>query len=414
MYKLEKVISAGTIAAAKKKGLAARSVACVYMLYVIGSFLFPIKKGTDVSTRYLNLFVKDKVSWIFALFLKLPRIPKELDSDNYKHYTCRKWGGSVMDRNGGLALQKFREALDNYKVEDVIWDPYKDKRDYAHAFKEITYFYGALASPDHVQPYYLNRDVRHFSQEQGIPTKPRCPEVSNLWILEELRKYNPKYDGLIASLRRSGRNRRENMAKKLEEVLFQPWAKYLLDVYGTNVDVNNSILRVPITILHQNLHRFKDVMKMLKSFLTKDPTFWKSVFSQTLGIPFSPTGEKAYEYLLWAFSFGHQHVEYMHMAHLLSTCYEKIVVFISHTKAYTFLPLFWASKKNNISNEERIQNLLMDTCKYWWFNLGADKHYVRLFPKIDAPMPPVPTIFISHAKTGNFTKVYEKTVDEVF
>ncbi|KAF6166179.1 hypothetical protein GIB67_023889 [Kingdonia uniflora] len=126
----------------------------------------------------------DGIQFIFGHFLKLPGIPKELDFDNYEHYNCWKWGGSITDRNGGPTILKFREALDNYKVEDVVWDPYRDKRDYAHAFKEITYFYGALASPYHIEPYYLNRVVRQFFHEQGMPTKPRCPEIMMLGYLE--------------------------------------------------------------------------------------------------------------------------------------------------------------------------------------------------------------------------------------
>ncbi|KAF6140351.1 hypothetical protein GIB67_011370, partial [Kingdonia uniflora] len=50
-------------------------------------------------------------------------------------------------------------------------DPYINKRDSAHAFKEFTFFYGVLASPDHVQPYYPNRVVQQFNREQGIPGK---------------------------------------------------------------------------------------------------------------------------------------------------------------------------------------------------------------------------------------------------
>ncbi|KAF6173653.1 hypothetical protein GIB67_023012 [Kingdonia uniflora] len=117
-YKLEKVLSDGTAATAKKKkGLSARSVARAYMLFVLGSFLFPTKKGTNVSVRYLVLFAKDK-SWIFAHFPKLGGIPKEMDSDAYEHCTCWKWDVSVTNRYGGIALLNFREALDNYKLED--------------------------------------------------------------------------------------------------------------------------------------------------------------------------------------------------------------------------------------------------------------------------------------------------------
>ncbi|KAF6165151.1 hypothetical protein GIB67_000735 [Kingdonia uniflora] len=118
-YKLEKVLSDGNVAATKrKKGLTARSVAPAYMLYILGSFLFPMKKGTNVSVRYLVLFTKDKVAkkwswgstvlahmyynlgaasrddgrqfaccttllglWIFAHFPKFAGIPKEMDYD---------------------------------------------------------------------------------------------------------------------------------------------------------------------------------------------------------------------------------------------------------------------------------------------------------------------------------------------
>ncbi|KAF6134213.1 hypothetical protein GIB67_010012, partial [Kingdonia uniflora] len=144
------------IAAKKNKGLTAKSVARAYMLYVCGSFLFPTKKGTDVSARYLDLFAKDKVakkwswgssvlahmyynlgatsrddgrqvaycttlfeSWIFAHFPKLVGIPKEMDSDAYEHCTCWKWDASVTDRYAAPALLMFREALNKYKLEDV-------------------------------------------------------------------------------------------------------------------------------------------------------------------------------------------------------------------------------------------------------------------------------------------------------
>ncbi|KAF6172306.1 hypothetical protein GIB67_024928 [Kingdonia uniflora] len=110
----------------------------------------------DVSARYLVLFAKDKVakkwpwgstvlahmyynlgaasrddarqfaycttlleSGIFAHFPKLGGIPKEMDSDAYKHCTCWKYDVSVTDRYGGTALLNFREALDNYKLEDT-------------------------------------------------------------------------------------------------------------------------------------------------------------------------------------------------------------------------------------------------------------------------------------------------------
>ncbi|KAF6135736.1 hypothetical protein GIB67_028592 [Kingdonia uniflora] len=155
-YKLEKVLRDGTTAAAKKKnGLTTRSVARAYILYVLGSFLFPIKKGTNVSARYLYLFAKDK----------------------------------------------------------VVCDPYRDKRDSAHAFKEVTFFYGALTSPDHVQPYYPNRVMRQFNREQDIPAMRLLTEVFNLWNAKEPKKFNPKYEWVDCF---SGQKWKEFILKKTD------------------------------------------------------------------------------------------------------------------------------------------------------------------------------------------------------
>ncbi|KAF6156063.1 hypothetical protein GIB67_010987, partial [Kingdonia uniflora] len=160
--------------------LACIAYTVIYMLYVLGSFLFPTKKGTDVSARYLVLFTKDKVakkwSWGSVVLTQMYYNLGAASRDDGRQFACcttllEKWDVFVTDRYGGTALLNFMEALDNYKLEDVVGDPYIDKRDSPHAFKEVTFFYGALASPDHVQPYYPNRVVRQFNREQGIPTK---------------------------------------------------------------------------------------------------------------------------------------------------------------------------------------------------------------------------------------------------
>ncbi|KAF6156973.1 hypothetical protein GIB67_039734 [Kingdonia uniflora] len=116
-YKLEKVLSDGTAAAAKKKGLTTRSFARAYMLYVLGFFLFPMKKSTDVSL------------WIFAHFPKLAEIPKEMDSDAYEHCTCWKLDVSVTDRysDDDVGIHQRKEASINehgdtpvHQFEDVV------------------------------------------------------------------------------------------------------------------------------------------------------------------------------------------------------------------------------------------------------------------------------------------------------
>ncbi|KAF6151720.1 hypothetical protein GIB67_002003, partial [Kingdonia uniflora] len=626
-FKLEKVLGDGTVAAAKKKkGLTARSVACAYMLYVIGSFLFPMKKGTNVSTRYLCLFAKDKVAKKWS------------------------WGSAVM-------IHMYYNLGASSRDDRRLYGTHTKIKGIPHMHSERSpFFYGALASPDHVQPYYPNRVVRQFNREQGIPVKRLLIEVSNLWNAKESRKFNPKYewvdcfsgqkwkeiilkkadrgrrvqegplvcterylewfasilwtmiypitvdlaadddagihqrkkvsismhhehvslspnahntmptrggsggfdqqitelndqlqklkedkekefeantklsgalkekileyknfeakntsleaelmkkfgledcnqslsvelnkkckeseslkavnallmeqidlhfspaippvpnatlakryDDLLAAhedvkkkligkedFRKKLANAEERMKslevnssewevwrqalkkalasegmgdigdltfeelfeqnerfftivkqgpkgdyqedlvstavthenvviarrekitkkKKIQELLFQPWMKYFVDVHGIEISDNNSGFRVTAAIQHQSQDRFSDTC-----------------------------------------SYGHQHEEYRHMAYLLSTYHEKVVVFITHTEAYIFLPLFWARKRNTTSNEKRMQNLLMDTSKFWWYGLGANNHYVRLFPRLDAPIPPVSTIFYSH------------------
>ncbi|KAF6144056.1 hypothetical protein GIB67_001852 [Kingdonia uniflora] len=120
-----------------------------------GSFLFTTKKGTDVSPKYLNFFESknSEITWswraatlvhlyyslgassrvnakalvccttlleIFEYFPKLPGIPKSNDSRAPEYCTRCSWSRTTSDRSGEKALKIFREALDNYKLEDAF------------------------------------------------------------------------------------------------------------------------------------------------------------------------------------------------------------------------------------------------------------------------------------------------------
>ncbi|KAF6161710.1 hypothetical protein GIB67_029154 [Kingdonia uniflora] len=184
---------------------------------------------------------------------------------------------------------------------------------------------GDMGDPTFEEPFEQNK--RFFSITQQGPKRDYQEDLISMVVTHE--------NIVIA--------RREKIAKKkIQELLFQLWTKYFIDVRGVEISDKNSGFRVTAAIQHQSQHRFPDVIKSLKTFLCKDPTFWMSIFSHTIDIQFIPNGENAYQILLQACSYDHQHVEYRHMAHLLSTYYEKVVAFFSHTKAYTFLPLFWA------------------------------------------------------------------------
>ncbi|KAF6159107.1 hypothetical protein GIB67_032724 [Kingdonia uniflora] len=150
--------------------LSSRMVGKAYMLYIFGSFLFPTKKETDVSVKYLSLFEdrnsnrpwswgattlahlyyslgassrvngKGLHSWIFEHFPKLPGIPTPNQSRAAEF--CTRWSmtKTTSGQTGKAALKMFREDLDSYKLEDVIWDPYLEKREDKHNFKEMASF----------------------------------------------------------------------------------------------------------------------------------------------------------------------------------------------------------------------------------------------------------------------------------
>ncbi|KAF6154392.1 hypothetical protein GIB67_008801 [Kingdonia uniflora] len=140
--KLEKIndsIQNERPAGQKKKTMLALFVACTYMLYVLGTFLLPVRKGSYVTAR---------------------------------------------------------DSFDNYKVEDVVGEPYRAERRSDHDFNENTFFNGLTSSPDHVEPIYPNRVVRQFARIQPIPKNPKYAEVSGLrtWDGEEKKKFKHKYE----------------------------------------------------------------------------------------------------------------------------------------------------------------------------------------------------------------------------
>ncbi|KAF6159234.1 hypothetical protein GIB67_032005 [Kingdonia uniflora] len=110
------------------------------------------------------------------------------------------------------------------------------------------------------------------------------------------------------------------LKKKINKILFILYVKFHLDVRGVQGEDDNYAFRVPATIKHQSKNQFKKVMNLLESLMTKDPAFWKTVFSQSLDAHFSSRGEKVCDQLRRACSYGGQHVEYRHMGHWLATC----------------------------------------------------------------------------------------------
>ncbi|KAF6171106.1 hypothetical protein GIB67_020585 [Kingdonia uniflora] len=119
-------------ASASSIRLSSRMVGKAYMLYVLGSFLFPTKKGTDVSVKYLSFF----------------------------------------------------------QDQHVIFDPYVEKREDIHMFEEVASFTGLLCSPEHKEPYYPDRVQRQFNRRQPVPRPPAFVERSGLRFGDKAGPYN--------------------------------------------------------------------------------------------------------------------------------------------------------------------------------------------------------------------------------
>ncbi|KAF6140916.1 hypothetical protein GIB67_042329 [Kingdonia uniflora] len=211
--------------------LSSRMVGKAYMLYVLGSFLFPTKKGTDVSVKYLSFFQDNDVnkpwswgaatlahlyyslgassrvnakwlaccttlleSWIFEHFSKLPGIPSPNQSGAAELCTRWSWTKTTSALSGSAALNMFREALDSYKLQDVVLDPYLEKREDKYNFKEVASFTGLLCTPEHNKLYYPDRVQRQFNRRQPVPRAPTCVEQSGLRLCDEPCAYKPKYN----------------------------------------------------------------------------------------------------------------------------------------------------------------------------------------------------------------------------
>ncbi|KAF6134571.1 hypothetical protein GIB67_022311, partial [Kingdonia uniflora] len=125
-YKLENVLSDGTVVRAKNKGLTSRSVARAYMLYALGSFLFPTKRALMSGhgiwtclprTKRLRSGHGGQQFWRTCITISVQHL--KMMGGNLHIVPPYSRGGSVTDRYGGPALLKFREALDKYKVDDA-------------------------------------------------------------------------------------------------------------------------------------------------------------------------------------------------------------------------------------------------------------------------------------------------------
>ncbi|KAF6158764.1 hypothetical protein GIB67_040278 [Kingdonia uniflora] len=184
--------------------LSSRVVVKAYMLYALGSFLFPTKKGTDVSVKYLPFFHdtnSNKLwSWGAATLAHLYYslgASSRVNAKGLACYTTLLEIKTTNAQNGEAALKMFREALDSYKLEDIYvirvagcLGPLLTEE----GGKIVASFTGLLCSLEHKEPYYPDRVQRQFNRRQPVPRAPTFLDQSGLRLGTEPSAYKPNYN----------------------------------------------------------------------------------------------------------------------------------------------------------------------------------------------------------------------------
>lgn len=79
-------------------------------------------------------------------------------------YFAMEQGSNLNDE-----LVSIRERIDDLQSCDIVWDPYKDKRD-AYIFQQCALFNGPIVCFETAELYLPQRTLRQFGYVQPIPT----------------------------------------------------------------------------------------------------------------------------------------------------------------------------------------------------------------------------------------------------
>ncbi|KAF6152017.1 hypothetical protein GIB67_010591 [Kingdonia uniflora] len=343
----------------------------------------------------------------------------------------------------------FREALNSYKLQDIVWDPYLEKREDKHNFKEVasfTVFFTKLC-PDVVN---LAEDD-DYDDERVLGDRGGVSQRENV---EASHSQNEGGGGPAEVMENPARELPCNnfvtrlLLLQIGECAFFMEANLRMQVDIQAKDVANSICEkklneklnlvphseenvVEVEMWKQKYEelnvKFEEAQRrlskrdrngvwhlVLKGTIkggdfkdTEDPT-WEDLsrqFTKLLTITQEgPKGEYEDDIIL---SGRGEYQERIDSSHLLATYYEKVVIFISNKEALTFLPLTWRKANNNITKEKRLENILADSTKYWWVGMTSDENFVKLKTKYQSLIPSVSTLWWAHVQL-DITYVFVK------
>ncbi|KAG5548617.1 hypothetical protein RHGRI_014086 [Rhododendron griersonianum] len=184
-----------------------RVVCCAraYLLYVIGCTLFCDKSGGFVQLdllplledldkvrtygwgssclaflyRHLGYASRSKAKQIGGFLILLeawinkhfPTLHPVLDPEYTEELPrARRW---CLHSESGTSVEHYRRVLDDLLVDEVIFDPYKNRR---QNVSDIAFYTGPIRAMSYVEPYLPDRVLRQFGLLQRIPADPIAPQ----------------------------------------------------------------------------------------------------------------------------------------------------------------------------------------------------------------------------------------------
>ncbi|KAF6157459.1 hypothetical protein GIB67_004397 [Kingdonia uniflora] len=333
------------------------------------------------------------------------------------------------------ALRKFEVNNTNLKLYHiinmvVIWDPYLEKREDKHNFKEVASFTGLLCSPEHNKPYYPNRVQRQFNRRQPVPRAPTCVEQNGLRLCDKPCAYKPKYNWV--DLFSEGKWRDSiilTRGKKVHDgipVCTEGYFKWFNSVSFTKLcpdavnlteddDYDDGRVEVP----HSQNEGGGGPAKVVE-----DPT--RSVLVEALATKTleCESNKKLVEDL--RMQLANKVKENETLSSINDRLMEEVYVnqderplplnLVPHSEENVVEAEMWKQKyeelnakfeeaqrrlserdrntaNNKITKEKRFKNILVDSTKYWWVGMTSDENFVKLKTKYQSPIPPVSTLW---------------------
>ncbi|KAG5540873.1 hypothetical protein RHGRI_020946 [Rhododendron griersonianum] len=83
---------------------------------------------------------------------------------------ARRW---CLHSESGTSVEHYRRVLDDLLVDEVIFDPYKNRR---QNVSDIAFYTGPIRAVSYVEPYLPDRVLRQFGLLQRIPADPIAPQ----------------------------------------------------------------------------------------------------------------------------------------------------------------------------------------------------------------------------------------------